>query len=206
MKSKKNIKPTLDCVFIERNKKRARMLKNILSEYDNCSVVQGDCNEVLKNYLNDGKFSFVYVDPFGTGEPTIRRNTLENILKRKNTELFLHYSSQAVSRTVGRWKECMKKGNYSTADSVKETLDQYIPGWQEVEDKKKKSFLELYEKNLRAHYENVEKTEIPINSKNPYYYLFFTTRNNIGAKIMKDIINRERKNGLRSLDEFGLSS
>jgi len=210
----KSKQPHIQCKFIEFNKKAFNILQRELEPYDDfCDLYHGDCNDTLPKILDDvdRTFSFIYIDPFGLGEPVIKYETIQQVLGRGFTELFIHFSWQGVSRTAGllsnidHYDEKKKK----IARSAVKTLDSYLtPQWQEIQEKAKSSyerrkrFVTLYESNLKQYYPEVKYVEIPMGSNNPYYYLFFTTRNKTGYKIMAGIIDNLRRKGSKSLYSY----
>lgn len=95
------------------------------------------------------------------------------------------------------------------SQSVVETLDLFHGEWRNLERRKfssakekSKAFVELYIKEWREHYPYINYIEIPLRSKNPIYYLIFTTRNKIGNKIQTEIIEKERRMGMVPLTEW----
>jgi len=210
----KSKKPEVECKFIENNTKTYNILQRELQDYNSfCECISGDCNFILDKILSEAKgaFTFIYIDPFGLGEPTIKYETVQKVLERGFTELFIHFSWQGVSRTAGllnnidHHDEKIRK----TARSSVNSLDSYLsPQWQEIQRNAKskydrrKRFVTLYENNLKQYYPGVKYVEIPIGSNNPHYYLFFTTRNKTGYKIMDGIIKNMRLKGSRSIDQY----
>ena len=207
----KGKEPSVECRFIEYSPKTFEILKKTLEPYRSFArCVQGDCNEELDGILDEFSDSFVlvYIDPFGLGDPVIGHETLEKVLKRPFTELFIHFSWEGVLRTAGQLKNINHHDSETRkrAQSTVETLDLYLgAGWRGLwldRANRKKHIFELYISNLRRFYENITYVEIPFGSRNPLYYLVFTSRNETGAKIMEDIINTRRRKGTKSLDDF----
>lgn len=210
----KSKEPSVKCVFIEQDAKIFQILEESTKSYqDFVTCINDDCNVALPRVLDEisEAFGFAYIDPFGVGEPVIRHETVKQVLERDFTELFIHFSWEGVSRMAGELKNIdhpdpmIRKAARSNVAS----LDLYLTdGWQEVEKRnlqpyyRKKEYLGLYEAVLKKHYPNIEYIEIPIGSKNPIYYLFFSTRNPTGHKIMKGILDKMRRRGSRSLEEF----
>jgi len=58
----------------------------------------GDMNQELDKILDviPGAFTFVYIDPFGLGNPVILYETVERVLKREFTEFFIHFSWEGL--------------------------------------------------------------------------------------------------------------
>lgn len=210
----KTRQPSVECKFIEVNTKTFRHLRNSLSDYKSIAEpINADANNVLTNILDKlGGFTFVYIDPFGLGSPVIKYDTIKNVLQRDFTELFLHFSWTGVERTAGLLANldhsdpALRKQAHSAID----TLDLFLGGnkWQEIWNKKietslkRKMILELYLQGLKTYYEFPTPIEIPLNSRDPDFYLVFTTRNTTGNKIMNDIVSRKRRKGARKIDEY----
>ena len=207
----KTKKPSVECRFVEYNPKTFKVLKETLHPYRNfAKCTKGDCNTELDGILDEFSrcFVFVYIDPFGLGEPVIEQETVEKVLDRKFTELFIHFSWEGVMRSAGQLKNIdhhdseIKKKALSTV----KTLDRYLGAkwrdiWPDKADRQKR-ILELYLSKLRVHYKHIEHIEIPFGSKYPRYYLVFTSRNETGAKIMKHIIDTKRRRGTSSLNDY----
>lgn len=202
------------CKFIEVDSKTFKLLEGYVSPYSQfVECKQGDCNVELPLMLDKipDAFTFVYIDPFGLGEPVIRYETLEKVLERGFTELFIHFSWEGLSRAAGQlenidhFDETLKKAARSTV----ETINSYMKGteWQEVWKsqpswRRRRAILELYLSGLKTYYEFIEYIEVPVGSKDPDYYLVFTTRNSTGGKIMKDIIGKKRRKGAIPLEKW----
>lgn len=209
----KTREPSVKCIFIECEGKTYDILEKTLSPYsDFVKCIPGDCNELLPKILDDMKsaFAFVYIDPFGLGSPVISFETVKLILKRSFTELFIHFSWEGVSRTAGLLK------NINHSNSVRrnkartgiETLTKHLgEGWKEIWErtpdwKRKESILNFYISRLKEFYPNIQNVEIPVGSRNPSYYLIFTTRNRTASGIMKDIMTKLRRKGCPSIAQF----
>lgn len=210
----KSKEPSVRCKFIERDKHTFKLLESFLEPHQNfVDCYKDDCNDILDDVLDEvaGAFAFVYIDPFGVGNPTIDHETIERVLERDFTELFLHFSWEAVSRMAGQLENINHTNDRrrETARTTVSSLDSLITEeWREIERKnlsphrRKKEYVELYESILSRYYSEIEKIRIPIGSKNPIYYLFFTTRNETGRKIMKSVMDRKKRKGAIPLDEF----
>lgn len=210
----KTREPSVQCIFIENDANTFAHLERATTPYSHfIECIPGDANQQLDQVLNkiSRAFAFVYIDPFGLGQPVIQYETVERVLERDFTELFIHFSWMGVSRMAGQLNnidhpnQAMRK---KALGNVK-TLDLYLTKkWREIERqnllpaRRRKAYLELYESILKQYYERVEHVEIPIKSRNPVYYLFFTTRNKTGYGIMKDIIGKRRRRGAQPLDRF----
>lgn len=217
-------RPALRCIFIEDHPKTFERLKENVKPYSNfVKCIYGDCNVELDKALDriSGSFAFIFLDPYGLGEPAIQQKTIERIMSRPNTEILMNYSWEAVSRCAG----CLRSRDSNTIElsdlfpeeelgvikkqnrrkvfqKIIETLDLYHgKEWRQLEQQnlspkqRREAYLELYTRKWRKHYRYIEPIEIPLNSRNPFYYLIFTSRHPLGEKIIKDIIEKERRTG-----------
>jgi len=210
----KTKQPSVQCKFIEVDSNTYELLKKHIAPYlEFVECINDDCNKELPLCLDKipNAFTLVYIDPFGLGDPVIQYETLEQVLDRSFTELFIHFSWEGISRAAGQLEnvdhpnETIRKAARSTI----ETINSYMKGtqWQEIWKtqpswRRRKAILELYLSGLKEHYKFIEYVEIPIGSKDPDYYLIFTTRNPTGSKIMKNIIEKKRRKGATPLEKW----
>lgn len=210
----------VNCVFIEVNPKTFELLERNTSQFSNCRRLRGDCNKVLPKLLDEIEsnhwtpFSFIYIDPFGLGDPPIQMETLKRILERNYTELFLQLTIDGLIRVAGhlRYLDSSDPDKRKKAKTYCKTLSLVIgndrieefckkwPSWREGEREKKA--LEYYISGLCGYYQHIECVEIPVGSKRPVYYLIYTTRKDVGKKIMKNIIDALRRQGALPLEEY----
>ena len=210
----KTKEPSVQCKFIECNSKVFKILEDQLESYSEfVECIQDDCNAELENIVDEisRAFAFVYIDPFGLGDPVIRHETVGQMIERKFTELFIHFSWQGVSRTTGQLTNIdhPDANRRKKARKTVETLNAHIgTEWQEIckkripSSRRRDLILKSYVSKLQRHYRGIKYVEIPFNSKNPYYYLIFTTRNKTGYKIMEQIIEKKRREGVAPLNDF----
>jgi three-Cys-motif partner protein len=210
----KTKQPSLQCKFVEVESKTFKLLERYTAPYSEfVECKEGDCNKEIPSMLDKipSAFTFVYIDPFGLGDPVVRYETVEQVLDRSLTELFIHFSWEGISRAAGQLENIDHPNDRirRVARSTVETINSYMKGteWQEVWKsqpawQRRKAILELYLSGLKTHYEFIEYVEIPVGSKDPDYYLVFTTRNPTGRKIMKDIINKKRRKGATPLEKW----
>lgn len=213
--------PSVECIFIEINQKTRELLEKWTNRYqDFIKVIQGDCNTELEKILNKfdsdapKPFTFIYVDPFGLGSPVIQKRTVERILERQYTELFMHFSWWGVDRSAGYFLRNHNSPDPTvrkTAKTIGETLDIFLDlkEWPEIwqkysrnPKKRRDEILKYYLVSLEKYFKHVEYIEIPVGSEYPSYYLIFTTRNETGRKIMKHIMERKRRRGAESLEKW----
>lgn len=203
-------RPSLRCRFIESHPKTYERLVESVEPYSDFSeCILGDSNVELDRILDKVstyQFAFVFFDPFGLGSPTIQRETVKRLMEREHTEIMMNYSWMAVTRMAGHLKRIPHD---SVSQSVVDTLDLFHGEWQDLERRKfsstrekSEAFVELYVREWREYYSFINYIEIPIGSKSPIYYLIFTTRNEIGNKIQREIIEKERRRGAESLEKW----
>jgi three-Cys-motif partner protein len=211
----KTKEPSVECIFIEINTKTYSHLCKSLDKYRNfVQTTNADANSILISTLDklQSAFTFVYIDPFGLGDPVIKYETIKHVLERRFTELFLHFSWEGVSRTAGLLSNIDHHDQtlQKQARSAIATLNLFMGGdiWQEIWRRKmepsvkRKSILDLYLNGLKTYYDFPTPIEIPLNSRDPDFYLVFTTRNETGNKIMNDIVNRKRRKGSAKMEDF----
>lgn len=210
----KSRKHQVRCWFMEANPKTFALLKANVQKFSGFSTcIQGDANVHLGHVLEeiDDEFAFVYIDPFGLGNPVFAHDTVLRVLERPHTELFIHFSFMGVERCAGQLANVDHTDvtERERARSVVGTLDRYMGGtewhriWQETPNGRRRDAMRgLYLSELERHYDRIEHLEMPPGSSRPYFELIFTTRNGTGQKIMQDIMATRRRRGSRSLEEW----
>jgi len=208
------------CIFIEVNSKTHNLLEKWTCDFPDCERILGDCNEELPKVLDrlDSRtwkpFAFIYVDPFGLGDPPIMMETLRRVLERDYTELFIQFGVDGLIRTSG-WLKYLNSRDprkREKAESYCKTLRLVIgddriddfckkwPRWREG-DKESKA-LKYYISGLCNYFPHVECVGIPVGSKRPVYYMIYTSRNKTGRKIMQNIIIKTKRKGSESLERW----
>lgn len=208
------------CIFIEVNPKAFNLLEKHVCNFSECERIWGDCNQILPKVLDklDGEkrkpFAFIYVDPFGLGDPPIMMDTLRRVLERDYTELFIQFTVDGLIRTSG-WlkhlnsqdpqKRKKAKGYYSTLKCVigDRRIEQFCREWfRWREGEKETKALQYYISGLRNYFQHVEYVGIPVGSARPVYYLIYTSRNETGKKIMQHIILKAKRKGSEDLTKL----
>lgn len=215
-------KPEAKCIFIEYDDEVFRTLKHYTHGFPSVvDRVKGDCNIKLDEKLDEisssekqrNQFAFVYIDPFGFGTPTISLPTIERVLRRQFTELFLHFTWEGVSRLSGfAYKHISDNDSKlrNQAEKYKAILDGYLgEEWWEIEKRglspseRRREYITLYESTLRKTYpQTLPPIGIPTWERDPAYYLFFATRNEVGREIMKRIMDKVKRRGAPPLRQF----
>ena len=208
------------CIFIEVNSKTHKLLEKWTGHFPDCERILGDCNQELPRVLNrlDSErwkpFAFIYVDPFGLGDPPIMMETLRRILERDYTELFMQLGVDALIRASG-WLKHLNSPDpqkRKKADSYCETLrlvigddriEEFCEKWSRWREGERESrALQYYISGLCSYFPHVECVGIPVGSKRPVYYLIYTTRKEVGRKIMEKIIITAKRKGTASLERW----
>lgn len=216
----KNKPEEAHCVFIEINPSTFKLLEESTCSSRNCERILGDCNYALPKILDklDSEsrkpFAFIYVDPFGLGDPPIMMETLRRVLERDYTELFMQLTVDGLIRASG-WLPNLKSNDTALkkkAESFCQTLELFIgkdrmpefcKEWEKWRDgEKEDKALQYYISGLTNYFPLVESVGIPIGSARPVYYLVYTTRNATGKKIMQGIIEKAKRKGTARLEQF----
>jgi three-Cys-motif partner protein len=216
----KNKPKEANCIFIEINQKTYKLLEESTCDSPNCERILGDCNHALPKILDklDGErrkpFAFIYVDPFGLGDPPIMMETLRRVLERNYTELFIQLTVDGLIRVSG-WLPNLKSEESALrekAESYCKTLGLFIGNdrmpefcreWEKWgEGEKEAKALQYYISGLTSYFPHVEYIGIPVGSARPVYYLIYTTRNETGKKIMQRIITTAKRRGTEPLEKW----
>jgi three-Cys-motif partner protein len=209
-----------NCIFIEINPKTYKLLEESTCNALNCERILGDCNQALPKILDrfDSEtrkpFAFIYVDPFGLGDPPIMMETLRRVLERDYTELFIQLTVDGLIRATG-WlphRNSEDPTKRKKAESFCNTLrlfigddriDDFCKEWERWrEGEKEAKALQYYISGLTKYFPHVEHVEIPLGSARPVYYLVYTTRKDTGRRIMQGIITKAKRRGTESLERF----
>jgi len=130
----------VNCIFIEINPKAFNLLEKCTCEFSGCERILGDCNQMLPKVLDrlDGEkrkpFAFIYVDPFGLGDPPIMMDTLRRVLERDYTELFIQLSVDGLIRTSG-WLKYLDSQDLQKRKKAKSYFNtlRYVVGDDRIE-------------------------------------------------------------------------
>ena len=208
------------CILIEVNPKTRNLLERWTCDFPDCEIIPGDCNRELPKVLDrvDSEwwkpFAFIYVDPFGLGDPPIMMETLRRVLERDYTELFIQLSVDALIRASGWLKHLdspdseKRKKAESFCETVRlvigdDRIEEFCEKWSRWREGEKESkTLQYYVSGLCNYYPHVECVGIPVGSKSPVYYLVYTSRNETGKKIMQGIIMTAKRKGTESLERW----
>ena len=208
------------CIFIEVNPNTRKLLEKWTCDFQNCEIVEGDCNRKLPKVLDrlDSErwkpFAFIYVDPFGLGDPPIMMKTLKRVLERDYTELFIQLSVDGLIRAAGwlKYLDHPNSGKRKKAESFFETLrlvigddriEEFCEKWSRWrEGEREPKALQYYFSGLWNYFPHIEYVGIPVGSKSPVYYLLYTTRKRTGKKIMQGIMTKAKRKGSETIERW----
>jgi len=208
------------CIFIEVNSKAHILLEKWTGNFPDCRRIWGDCNQMLPSVLNNmdserwKPFVFIYIDPFGLGEPPIMMETLRRVIERDYTELFLQLSVDALIRVSGWLKHVdspdseLRKQAQTCCETLKvvigaDRMGEFCENWFKwQEGQREEKALQYYLSGLCSYFPHVECIGIPVGSKRPVYYLIYTTRNQTGRKIMQQVTMTAKRKGTESLEKW----
>lgn len=200
--------PFTEYIFIEKDSRRISELKTLRNCYGDSrkiSILQGDANEQLQQYLlNNTKYNWrkcraiAFIDPFGMQVPW---NTIHDIGQTKAIEIILNLPvGMAIQRLLP------KSGQFS--EDRKLMLTNYFgsPDWEKIvyedqsglfgEQRIKKSnaghqLAKWYQKRLKQAYGYSSKPRLITNTQGSHlYYLLWAGPNQTGAKIASDVLKQ----------------
>jgi three-Cys-motif partner protein len=183
-----------------------------------CGDCNEKIDEILKEIPREKKFIFCFLDPEGLVYKNICHQllceTVEKIADFPRTEILLNIPLEAIIRSGSFVSEPSKVGADKNIDNVTKffgkncnpdcklkleckDIGKECNKWKEiieketVIDKKIRKLLELYiAKNLNK-FPYVGAILIRNENNFPQYYLVYGTKNYIGAKIMREIMEKE---------------
>lgn len=209
--------PFTNYLFIENDKHHVRALERLKDVYKGrefeIQIEQGDCNEILRQWLTSNNWTtsrgIVFLDPFGTQVPW---ETIKNIARPKTLEIIMNFPlGMAIHRLLPRngnftTKQMEKLNNYFGTDEWHDILykaEENLFG--EAEQKITQSseiLLGWYLDRLKSIFQFVSPPFLVRNTRNaPLYYLIFAGHNKTGCKIASDIFS-QGNNQSESLEKF----
>jgi three-Cys-motif partner protein len=189
------------CHIIEIHPGRYETLCQSMAAFPWVHAHRGDCNVLLPQILEDiptWAFVLCFVDPDGLvyEDPgSYRRvsqftwSTMQRIASRSKVEVLLNFPLEAILRTSGY---CEKQSDRRVSETMASNLTTYFgcEDWRGLSGKRQ--FLGLYLGRLRAlGFQFAGAYYIRGSRRAPLYYLVFATRNQTGAKIMRDVMRAE---------------
>lgn len=125
---------------------------------------------------------FIFIDPDGIEE--VDMDSIVKCGKKDRSELFINFSVSGVIRNIGN-------------ERCHPTITKFYGNekWKNVKGviNKEERYAELYVESLKNFFNH--QTYIKIKNENnvPLYYLIYTTNNDSGFKIMKDVLKQKDK-------------
>jgi three-Cys-motif partner protein len=193
------------------DKDKYKSLKQLTLENSNVSVFEGDCNDVLlkevfpKVRYEDFRRGLCLLDPYGLH---LNWEVIYQAGQMKSLEIFLNFPVMDMNQNV-LWHHPEKVepaqaermdefwGDDSWRKSVYETEGNLF-GWEEKVADANAAIANAFRKSLKeiAGFTYVPEPMPMRNSKGAIvYYLFFASRNPVGAKIVEEIFNRYKDRG-----------
>jgi len=183
------------CVFIESDERSINLLCHNL-EYYNLSnpsfeFICDDCNENLLEKVESSSSVLVFLDPFGYGNPPLRREVIVKLSKMKNVDLLFNFFWR-ICRQIGFVRDHInapKDRNRLTARSFKESLDIYWGSsrWIEWKGLRSRQYAEKYARGLGN-----KKPQIiglpQYHSENKYFLIFSTNQNRLKLGLDKYLL------------------
>ena len=173
--------PPARCIFIESSRQTYWLLwRNTVQHRDISKPILGDCNELLQRLVEESDAPvFIYIDPFGYGNPPIDREVVVKISQNPRVDLLISFMWR-ITRQMGYVREYIDSDNYTLrrrAESYRRSLAVY---WGSLECLRWPSmstwqYAERYAHPLRK-YNTVEIIGIPPQSRSPSYLLILATK------------------------------
>lgn len=137
-----------------------------------------DATDFIKKELNNLPECpcFIFIDPDGIEE--IDMESISRCAQIKKVELFINFSISGVIRTVA-------------IPRCHSTLTKFYGNekWKNVKGvNKDQNYVDLYIESLKEHFGYVNYKKIKNNNNVQLYHLIHATNNEVGSKIMKDVI------------------
>jgi three-Cys-motif partner protein len=196
--------------FIDLDNRKVEALREIADQQSNVWVYEEDCNEVLIEKVfprvkyEDYKRGLCLLDPYGLD---LDWKIIQTAGEMKSIEIFLNFPIHDINRNV------LFHDPSNVSEAQKERMTRYWGGetWKDAaysskydlfgkEEKVRNEILaEEFRKRLmeKAGFRYVPKPLPMRNSKKAdIYYLFFASPKPVAAKIIDDIFNKYRRNGL----------
>lgn len=199
--------PFSEYVFIEKSTKRLDELRGLQKEHGeqrNITLLEGDANEQINQYLLSGRYNWTksravaFLDPFGMQVPW---KTIEALGKTKAVEIILNLPvGMAIQRLLP------KSGQFT--DEQKQKLTAYFgsPDWESIAYEEKADLFGMfrtkrhdaghelakwYQKRLKEAYGHSSRPRLIKNTRGtPLYYLLWAGPNPTGARIAEDVLKQ----------------
>lgn len=173
------------CIFIESDEKSYDLLYFNLEKRDllkpSFEFILGDCNEYLPEKIGNSSSTLIFLDPFGYGNPPLRRDIIVELSKKKNVDLLFNFFWR-ICRQMGFARRYIndppKSRHRLTAESFKASLDIYWGGSQWIDWGRLNTY--QYARKYAEGLGN-KKPQIfglPQQSRENQYFLIFSTNQN----------------------------
>lgn len=195
----KKKKPPAKCVFIEADHRTFRLLRWRFGWSLDAEFINGDCNQHLLKIVNGVSKTLVFIDPFGYGLPAIKREIVLGLAKLPNTDLLINFTWR-IAREMGHARKYLNCTINNCPSPAK--VGEHVSSCELCHNRKRartyansaniwwgsqdwmnwgslgaREYVERYASPLRS-YSAVQIYDIPTCSKNPTYYLIFSTKFN----------------------------
>jgi three-Cys-motif partner protein len=200
--------PFTEYIFIEKDCVRINELESLRNDYGDrrkITILQGDANERLQEYLLKSKLfnwkkcrALAFIDPFGMQVPW---NTISGLGQTKAIEIILNLPvGMAIQRLLpksGQFAPDRKKmltRYFGSADWENIVYDDQTGLFGENRIKKHEAGQQLakwYQKRLKQAFGYSSKPRLITNTKGAHlYYLLWAGPNKTGAKIASDVLKQ----------------
>jgi len=196
---------TWPCHICEIDPQTYKALEESVCECENVRTYFGDSNDIIHEILGTiergKKFVLFYVDPSaliytgsdGASCDQVRACTIKAITEFPRTELLLNFPLMSILRCAGDFfSNPHEPRAISNGDRVSTFMGS--ESWKEltVRNRTPRDYLEVFIEEMLESYNFVGAYLVRSTEKNlPLYYLVYCTHNFTGAKIMRDIMNKE---------------
>ena len=197
--------------LIDLDKAKYHSLKLLTKEKPNVSVFEGDCNDILLEKVfphvryEDFRRGLCLLDPYGLH---LNWDVIFKAGQMKSIEIFLNFPVMDMNQNV-LWRnpenvepaQAARMNAFWGSDSWKKAVyetQSSLFGWPEKVPDANTAIVEAFQKRLKevAGFSYVPEPIPMRNSKGAtVYYLFFASQNQVGSKIVNEILNKYRDKG-----------
>jgi three-Cys-motif partner protein len=207
-----NVKPPFkELHFIDLDGGRAKALRKLCVDYSNVKIHEGDCNRILLEKIfplskwSDYRRALCLLDPYGLD---LDWQVVYKAGQMKSIEIFLNFPMMDMNRNV------LLKNPDKVEPNQIARMDRFWGDrtWRDIAYRKISGlFVEMEEKTRNEAIVNAYQNRLkkiagfayvpkPIPMRNlkgtVVYYLFFSSPNKIGEKIVKHIFDKYRNRGI----------
>jgi three-Cys-motif partner protein len=199
--------------FIEKTPWRVQRLRELVDEFPDrdIRIREGDCNQIITTEITPSiryeQFNrgLIFLDPFGMNAEW---STIEQIAETRALEILMNFPVMALNRTVlpndpnALTKAQIERMNRFwgcpewRGDIYEEIPTLFGPVERKIHRTTGQRLGRLFKKRLKTVFPYVTDPLVMTNSRNaPLYCLIFAGHNPIGAKIVRDILQRYERLG-----------